>query len=167
MANQISPRGQCSPMNTICMYTNDLIHMILFVTIPCSIMLIFGSLTLYNIRQNIHRVIPIQSLRTTQDDRRIMKIQSTITIMMFTQVFLLLLCNLPSGIQKIYTTITGNYYKSPQRRAIETIIFQIVYLLAYIGLGVRDIISVSIYIYFILLFLASLLSVDLGWYSIS
>lgn len=91
-------------------------------------------------------------MRTTQDDWRIVKIQSTITIMMFTQVFLLLLCNLPSGIQKIYIIITGNYYKSPQRRAIETIIFQIVYLLTYIDLRVRDIISISNYIFYFVVF---------------
>ncbi|CAF1138149.1 unnamed protein product [Adineta steineri] len=132
MANQISPRGQCSPMNTVCGYVNDLIHLILFVIIPCSIMLIFGSLTLYNIKQNIHRVIPIQSLRTTQNDRRMMRIQSTITLMMFTQVCSLLLCNLSAGIQKIYSTITANDYKTPQRRAIESIIFSIVYLLGYV-----------------------------------
>ncbi|UJR19775.1 hypothetical protein I4U23_022909 [Adineta vaga] len=64
-----------------------------------------------------------------------MKIQSTITIMMFTQVFLLLFCNIASGIQKVYTTITGNDYKSPERRAIETAIFQTVFLINYIGAG--------------------------------
>ncbi|CAF0881916.1 unnamed protein product [Rotaria sordida] len=135
-ANQKGSRGACAGINIVCLYLNDFIHLILFVIIPVGIMIIFGLLTLRNIKHSHHR---IANIKTNQIDNNVrggsQRQQSTLTALMLIQVCLITICNLPAGIHKIYTTITENTYKSPEQRGIETIIFQLVYLLTYVGIA--------------------------------
>ncbi|UJR17397.1 hypothetical protein I4U23_004292 [Adineta vaga] len=135
IANQKSERSGCSPMSGVCSYFNDFLHLTLFVLIPCAIMLIFGSLTVYNIKRNLNRIEQGQPTGSTKSQRRMVRTQSAITLLMFTQVFLLTFCNSPAGIQKIYSTITANVSKSSERRAIESVIFQYVFIFNFVGVA--------------------------------
>ncbi|CAF5077255.1 unnamed protein product, partial [Rotaria sp. Silwood1] len=140
-ANQKSSRGACAGINIVCLYLNDFIHLILFVIIPVSIMIIYGLLTLRNIKQTHHRIANINRNQINNNVRGggggggggPQRQQSTLTALMLIQVCLITICNLPVGIHKIYSTITENTYKSPKQRGIETIIFQLVYLLTFVG----------------------------------
>ncbi|UJR20273.1 hypothetical protein I4U23_023404 [Adineta vaga] len=64
-----------------------------------------------------------------------MRTQSTLTILMITQICLLTFCNLSASIQKIYTTVTASDNKNPERRALESVSFQFVFLFTYVGIG--------------------------------
>ncbi|CAF4622370.1 unnamed protein product, partial [Rotaria sp. Silwood1] len=60
-ANQKNARGACTGINSVCLYLSDFIHLILFIIIPIGIMLIFGSLTLRNIKQNHRRIANVKT----------------------------------------------------------------------------------------------------------
>ncbi|CAF1020876.1 unnamed protein product [Rotaria sordida] len=135
--NQKGSRRACTGINIVCLYLNDFIHLILFVIIPVGIMIIFGLLTLRNIKQTHHRITNINRNQINNNVRggRPQRQQSTLTALMLIQVCLLTICNLPVGIHRVYSTITENTYKSPEQQAIETIILQLVYLLTYVGIA--------------------------------
>jgi hypothetical protein len=101
----------------------------------------FGFLTLVNIRRSLRRVVHITSTGATKTGRRTKRTQATMTVLMFGQICLVILSNLPAGLYKIYSNITVNDRKSPERRAIEALTFQLFFLLTYVGTGVRSIMN--------------------------
>ena len=137
-ANSQNGRSPCGISMTECIYFNDFLHLILFVIAPSLIMSIFGSLTLFNIRRSLRRVVHETSAVANKTGRRTKRTQSTMTVLMFAQTSLVVVSNLPSGIQKIYSNITVNDRKSPERRAIEAVTFQLFFLLTYVATGVRS-----------------------------
>jgi hypothetical protein len=104
-------------------------------------MSIFGFLTLVNIRRSFRRIANETPTGATKTGRRTKRTQATMTVLMFGQIVLVILSNLPSGIYKIYSNITANDHKSPERRAIETLVSQLFFLLTYVATGVRAIMN--------------------------
>ena len=99
-------------------------------------MVIFGILTLKNIRRNLRRIETVPSVGTAKTGRRHKRTQATMTALMFAQVGLITFCNLPAGIQKLYSNTTLNDVRSIEQRAIEAFSFQWVFLFTYVGIGV-------------------------------
>ena len=137
-ANLRNGQNPCSTPSSGCSYFNNFLNLVLFFLVPCLIMMIFGSLTLLNVHRNLHRVANEQTQGANKMGRRVKRTQSTMTVLMFAQICLVIVSNLPAGIQKIYGTITVNDAKRPERRAIEALCFQLFSLLQYVGAGVRS-----------------------------
>lgn len=167
-ANLRNGPNPCSMPSSGCAYFNNFLNLISFFIVPCLIMMMFGSLTLLNIHRNLHRVANDQSQCANKMGRRMKRSQSTMTVLMFAQICLVIFSNLPSGIQKIYGTITVNDARSPERRAIEALSFQLFSLLQFVGAGVRaDLTYFHGKITCILLFVVSvlLLHIDRHYFS--
>jgi hypothetical protein len=136
-ANLQNASSSCSTLISMCMYVNNFMHLILFIIVPCILMLIFGLLTLRNVKQSLQRIANETTIDTAKTGRRTKRTQTMMTVLMFTQVALITCANTPGGIQKLYTTITVNDNRSSERRAIEALSMQWVFLLSYIGIAVN------------------------------
>jgi hypothetical protein len=91
-------------------------------------MVIFGLCTINNIHQTC-RITPAIASNTP---RRTKKTDNNLTKILFLQVILLTIFNIPQAIQKFYLTYTFYQSKSLIRVAIENLIFNIVLLCTYI-----------------------------------
>ena len=122
---------KCYAKSSSCRIFNDLSQALITTFIPSFIMLIFGLRTI----ANIHRVklmSPILPRKRTYSRRKIRKDDTTLTRMLFLQVILLTIFNIPQAIQKFYITNTFYQSKSLSQRIIEQFFFNIGVLLTYI-----------------------------------
>ena len=130
-ANLIGTPVQCYTSSHTCQLYNDICLALVTVTIPSVLMLIFGFLTIVNIRQSKQSVVPSASGPAAPDGRS-RKTENTLTRMLLTQVFLVVLLNLPQAIHIFYLTITFSRAKTPLQRAIDGFIFNMLLLLPFV-----------------------------------
>lgn len=127
-ANLVGTPIKCYAKSTSCRIFNDLAQSFVTTIIPSIVMLVFGLCMIRNIRRS-HRVQP--SIATIGPVRR-QKSDSALTKMLFLQVILLTVFNLPQAVQKFYLTYTFDQPKSPMQSAIESFVFNIVLLCTYV-----------------------------------
>ena len=128
-ANLIGTPVKCYAKSDVCRIINDLAQALVTTIIPSSIMMIFGLYTIKNIHQS-HRIGPVSTTNTLGGRR---KADHHLTRMLFGQVILLTIFNMPQAIQKFYLTATFYQVKSANQRALENLIFSIVLLLTYVA----------------------------------
>ena len=105
-------------------------------------MSMFVFLTLGNTRRSFRRVGNDTSTSATRTERRPKRTQATtMTVLMLTQICLVILSNLPAGMHKIYLNVSANDRKSHERRVIEAFSFQLLSPLTHVATGVRSIMN--------------------------
>lgn len=129
-ANLIGTPVKCYAKSDACRVINDLAQSLMTTIIPSTIMMIVGLYTIKNIQQS-HRVGPTSVSHTIGERRR--KTDHNLTKMLFAQVMLLTIFNVPQAIQKFYLTATFYHLKSADQRALENLIFNIVLLMTYVA----------------------------------
>ncbi len=95
-------------------------------------MLIFGLLTIINIRQSSLRTVPSVNTVTTSN-KRVRRTERILTRMLLTQVFLMIILNLPHAIYILYLTITFYEPKTAVEGTINGFIFNTLLLLPFLS----------------------------------
>ncbi len=128
--------------NGICSFRNGSYGMFFSIYIsiesgilPPSVMLIFGLLTINNIRQIKRKTRPLGVVDVVQPVQHngISRKDLQFSKMLFNQIFLWVILNLPNPCYLLYRTITTNVIKSPLRLVIELFINNMTYFLIYLG----------------------------------
>jgi hypothetical protein len=122
---------KCYAKSNICRIFNDLSQSLITTIIPSLIMLIFGLNTITNIHRSqlMNPVIIGKNMNTFTRNR---KTDTSLTRMLFLQIILLTIFNIPQAIQKFYITNTFYQSKSLTQKAFERFLFNIGVLLTYI-----------------------------------
>lgn len=130
-ANLVGTPQKCYAKSDACRVFNDLAQSFITTIIPSLVMLIFGLLTIANVRQS--QRIGVSSVGTINNNtRRNRKDQRSLTLMLIAQVILLTIFNLPQAGQKFYLTYSFYFTKTSSQRALESLLFNFVLLLTYI-----------------------------------
>ena len=122
---------KCYAKSDACRIINDLSQALITTVVPSLLMLAFGLATIRNIRRS-HMVLPVTLVVNTNNQTRTRKTDASLTRMLFLQVILLTIFNLPQAIQKFYLTYTFYQPKSPVQKAWESLLFAIALLLTYV-----------------------------------
>jgi len=129
-ANVIGTPIKCYAKSDVCRVINDLAQSLITTLIPSTLMMIFGLFTIANIRQT--RQIRPATITNNNNAINRKKTDQNLTKILFVQVMLLTIFNIPQAIQKFYLTSTFYETKSSYRTALENLIFNIVLLLTYV-----------------------------------
>jgi hypothetical protein len=130
-ANSVNTPIKCYAKSNTCRIFNDLSQALVTTIIPSVIMLMFGLATIANIHQS-QLVNPVIISRSKSAPVRNRKTDNSLTRMLFLQVILLTIFNIPQAIQKLHITNTFDQFKSPVDKAIQKFLFGIVVLSTYI-----------------------------------
>ncbi|UJR07479.1 hypothetical protein I4U23_011768 [Adineta vaga] len=130
----------CYTETLACQMYNDWTNILYNILIPSIFMAIFGILTIINVRKRI--IHPTQN-RNTNVQPRLKKIDRNLRKILFVQILVLLVLNLPIGLQRFYANVTSYVEKSTLRVAIENFIYSIIVLIRFIAY------SISFYLYFL------------------
>ncbi len=109
-------------------------------------MMIFGMMTISNVRQTQRRLRPlpistlvsvnnIPSMVPNRPQQRLKKNDRHLLLMLFFQVIVLTLLSLPFTVVEIYSTLTATHYKTPLQAAIVNFVFNFALLLVYLCCG--------------------------------
>ncbi|CAF3368538.1 unnamed protein product [Rotaria sp. Silwood1] len=101
-------------------------HMVFYSLCPCFLMLLFGSLTLNNIRQR-RRVLSLVG----EGNRFIRRTDTHLLRMLAAQMLIIIISTLPHSIYRLYASFTSNMPRNSLRIAQENLIFQTVNTIAY------------------------------------
>ena len=142
-ANLIGTPLKCFTRNIPCRLMNDLTFAVVAIVSPLILILIFGLMTISNMRKTRNRIVPklnttsINSTQTSVNARRdrLKKIDQKLFLMLFVQVILLAIFTLPLAIQKLYATLTMDISKSSLEITIEDFIYQIALICTYFAAG--------------------------------
>ncbi|CAF1465922.1 unnamed protein product [Didymodactylos carnosus] len=104
---------KCHPKPGIFSIYHAVFLLIVFSLIPSSLLSIFASLTVYNLRKVHDRIPP------SRTNKRIQDVNRELTRMLFVQVGLIIFASIPFACQNIYGLITVNNIKSENRLAWE------------------------------------------------
>jgi hypothetical protein len=145
-ANLINAPLKCYTNTLLCGIVSDLSYALITILFPLLLMIVFGLMTISNIRKAQSRLQPMTmtvdgrfgdrsaTVSTGQQTQR-KKTDRHLLIMLFVQVLLMLLLTLPLSVDKIYATVTRSLVKSPLRNAIENFIFNTLLLFLYVACG--------------------------------
>jgi hypothetical protein len=145
-ANLTNTPLKCYTKTVLCGIISDLFFALVTILFPLIFMFIFGLMTISNVRKSQSRLQPVTvTMNARNGDRTATvsighptqrkKSDRHLLIMLFIQVFLMLLFTLPVAIYKLYSTITRNVPKSTLQNTIENLIFNIFLLLLYASCG--------------------------------
>ncbi|CAF1022550.1 unnamed protein product [Adineta ricciae] len=118
--------SQCSGSPGIYSTFLSIWQMLFYSVIPSSTMLVFGSLTIKNVRERC-QTIP----RATEKNRYSRRTDFQLLRMLTVQVLVIIVCTLPVSIYRAYMAITINDMKNELRLAQEELASQIVLSLTY------------------------------------
>ena len=132
-ANLTDTPVKCYAKSAACRILNDLSQSFVTTIIPSCLMLAFGLATIRHIRSTkvVHptmtnggvAISPVVGNRKTEN---------SLTLMLFLQVILLTVFNIPQAIQKFYLTYTFYQSKSAYQKALENLVFAVALLCTYI-----------------------------------
>ncbi|UJR11154.1 hypothetical protein I4U23_015335 [Adineta vaga] len=128
-ANQIGTPIKCYTTSDVCQMYINLAHAFLIVILPILVMLLFGFWTIANIRQRRRIVENSTSEQIVPRNRRS---ESSLTIMLLLQVFIVTLLSLPFAVMILYITWTFYYEKSLLQQIIEGFLFNMFLLMIFV-----------------------------------
>jgi hypothetical protein len=116
------------------------------VTMPIMFMMIFGMMTISNVRQTQRRLqpVPVSTLVSANNvtltiqarqQQRSKKTDRHLMVMLFFQVIVLTFLSLPFTVAEVYSTLTATQSKTPLKAAIVNFIFNFALLLVYLCCG--------------------------------
>ncbi|CAF3950200.1 unnamed protein product [Adineta steineri] len=116
-----STSANCFTISAICQWYNSFALFFTYSFFPCLLMLIFGSLTICNVRHSQQRLTPTQNILLKMQNNK-KKTPKQMAIMLLVQVICSIILSLPISIQNIYSQITINNEKSYDQQRIEEIL---------------------------------------------
>jgi hypothetical protein len=96
------------------------------------------SITLTNLIRFLRAVLPTSELSQYRPNRK----ERQLIVMLLTQVFLTVLCQIPSSNYQVYAVVTRNYDKSYERQIVELFVYNLFVLLLFLPA------CLSFYVYF-------------------
>ncbi|CAF2271521.1 unnamed protein product [Rotaria magnacalcarata] len=140
--NMINTPLQCYGSTIACQLVSGILFTFVTIFIPVLLMLIFGLMTINNIRHVKGRIQHVdisigetQGLSQTRQRHGLKKMDYRMFIMLFAQILLLFIFGLPLGIEKLYETITINRSKTKSQIAITNFVYNFVLLLNFLANG--------------------------------
>ncbi|CAF0951306.1 unnamed protein product [Adineta steineri] len=103
---------------------------IVYAICPPVLMLVFGSLTLFNIHQRRKQILPNTS---EVSNRNREKTSRQMLIMLIVQCVFMTVCTTPLAIQRIYLNITSTQQKSLTQKTLDQLYSTIVIFLGFVG----------------------------------
>jgi len=144
-ANLINSPFKCYAKNYRCQLTADMTFVCYTTIVPIIVMLIFGLLTIINVRQSQHRLLKMTAVSTIQTtatttataaaggaQQRSKSIERNLLLMVFVQVLVLGSLTLPQAIQRLYAVFAGTG-NNPLEATIDTFVYNFVLLLTYLA----------------------------------
>ncbi|CAF1095870.1 unnamed protein product [Adineta steineri] len=135
----------CYGSTYACRLTTDLIYAFGSTLLPLFLMVVFGLLTVKNVRQVRRRVQVMDGTTTSQDNRitspnvteqqRLRKRDRSLLRMLFVQVSFLILLTCPHAIQKVYSSFAASPPPQSLEYAIQTLIFNFFTLFTFTASG--------------------------------
>jgi cytochrome b subunit of formate dehydrogenase len=137
----------CYGFTYACRLTTDLIYAFGTTLIPLSLMIMFGLLTIRNVRHVQSRVRTLADITWDRDIRTTITTKSSgqtqakkmdrqLLKMLLVQVTLLLLLTGPHAIQKVYTSFSSTPPSNSLQSSIQNLIFNIFTLMSFTGSGI-------------------------------
>lgn len=123
----------CYGRSLSCRLYNEIASALLFVFIPSTMMVVFGFATVKNVRKLIFSIAP--SARSLGTVRAIKKTDRQLIQMLFVQIVLSTIFNVPLSIHRLYLSSTLHLEKVLLRSTIENLCFQVFYLLSFMTFG--------------------------------
>ncbi|CAF1137493.1 unnamed protein product [Didymodactylos carnosus] len=110
-------------------------HLTCYTIIPPLLMLVFGLLTLNNIRQQSHLVLPSTQTRATTKfaNKQNRKTDRQLFLMLFLQVICIFLSTTPLSAQQLYSTLTASFVKDAFKMAQDSLFLAVVGNIAFIA----------------------------------
>jgi cation transport ATPase len=146
-ANLINTPYKCYTHTEVCRIVTSMSDAFVAAAMPIMFMMIFGMMTISNVRQTQRRLqpLPMSTLVTAtngtltnqaqQQQRRSKKTDRHLLVMLLFQVIILTLLSLPFIVAEIYSTLTATQYKTPLQTAIVNFVFNFALLLVYLCCG--------------------------------
>ncbi|CAF0986646.1 unnamed protein product [Adineta steineri] len=142
-ANLTNSPLECYGRSAWCRLLIDLEFISIVVLLPSMMMLIFGILTILNIRNvTLRQIQPViktgsnQTVSANGHSPKLKKSDRYLLLMLLIQVILLTLFSLPQAIQNLYSHITQYEAESPLNTAINDFVFNLFFLLTYVTNGI-------------------------------
>jgi hypothetical protein len=141
--NLIDAPLKCYGITVTCRFVTDASFTFITILFPLLLMLVFGLMTIVNVRQSRGRIRPgnlsvITGPCETNVAQRVhrKKLDYHLLVMLLIQFLLLIVLGLPLGIQKLYATITINRAVSKLQMAVDNFVYGFVLLLNFSANGV-------------------------------
>ena len=139
-ANLTNSPLRCYGGNIPCRIVTDLTYAILSIEAPIVVMIVFGLMTIVNVRRSYHRVFIATHSQTEtsrpKSNSKWKKTDSNLLLMLLIQTILFSLFTLPQAIQRMYSTFTEQQPRSLLQTAIENMIFNLLLLFTYFSNGI-------------------------------
>ncbi|CAF0999285.1 unnamed protein product [Rotaria sp. Silwood1] len=139
--NLINAPQKCYGITIACRFVTDISFMLLAI-LPLPLMLMFGLMTVCNIRQSRGRVanrdtsMVTHTVTTNANPRRRMSKQDqNLLIMLLVQIFILVLLSLPLAFQKLYSAIMTDRTPSALQAAVDNLVYNLAQLLHFLANG--------------------------------
>ncbi|CAF1365833.1 unnamed protein product [Adineta steineri] len=135
-ANLTNAPFQCYAKSSSCQLLTDMTFASFTTIVPLLLMLIFGLMTISNIRESHRRLcqtsIETMTHRLSPSQQRSKKMERHLLFMVFTQVLVLAILTLPQAIQRLYAAFIGPY-NSQLQATKDMFVYNIVLLLTYLA----------------------------------
>lgn len=140
---------KCFNKDKKCRLVSDLIFIIVTILIPLISIVVFGWMTILNVRLSQTRIEPITTVSIISHPsqavehhrqrrrRQLDKTDNYLLTMLFIQVILFACLTLPLAIQRLYATLTMYAQKSKLHHRIENFIYEATLLLTYVVAGMQ------------------------------
>lgn len=129
--NQIVSPIKCYSRSNTCHLYNNISLALFTIIIPSLIMFIFTLLTIVNVHQSQQIIHPSINVMTSVT-RRYKKVDRYLTRLLFRQVFLTVVLNLPQALYIFYLKFTSNQFITPVQDTLRSFIFRILLLLPFL-----------------------------------
>ena len=133
---------KCYSRTISCRIYADQTYIHMSILWPLMMMILFGFLTMSNVRHVHHRartsLLPGSHHSRVHDEhrQRLKAVDRHLLIMLLVQISFLSLFTLPQAIEMVYLTVTSKQVKSPFQRTVENAIFSFFLLLTYLASGI-------------------------------
>jgi hypothetical protein len=145
-ANLINSPLKCYGRTELCRIVTGMVDAFVTVTTPIMFMMIFGLMTISNVRRTQRRTqaLPISTLASgsnttalvaAKQQQRSKKTDRHLMVMLFFQVIVLTFLSLPFTVMEIYSTLTATQQKTALQATLVNFVFNFALLLVYLCCG--------------------------------
>ncbi|UJR12074.1 hypothetical protein I4U23_016252 [Adineta vaga] len=138
-ANLVNAPFKCYAKTHACQLVADMTFACFTTIVPIVVMLIFGLMTIVNIRQSQRRILNMATTTTNpmvtasnETQNRSKKVERHLLRMVFVQVIVLAVLTVPQAVQRLYSVFVATF-NSQLEATIDMFVYNIVLLLTYLG----------------------------------